>query len=163
MAVVSARMSLPDGSPVPAGAVEFTLGTVVVRYNVNSNGVASGRLPVRVASGQHFLTARYVANSAYLGTAEQAPFSVSRQPSRCAISKTLSGGRFTVTGTLRDAANRAIVGQSMQFRFNNRTWKAIRTDRYGRASVTVNAARGLYTIALPSNAYYVGCSASFRY
>ena len=162
LAIVSARMSLPDGSPVPAGTVEFTLGTVVVHYPVNSNGVASGRLPVKVAPGQHVITARYLANSAYLGTAEQAPFSVSRMPARCAISRTTSGGNYVVTATLRDAAGKALVNQAVNFLYNGRTWKALRTDRTGRASATIAAKRGTYTVAMATTTYYTGCSASFR-
>jgi len=161
MAVVSARMTLADGSPVPAGAVEFTLGTVVVRYNVDANGVATGRLPVKVAAGEHVVTARYRANAAYLGAAEQAPFTVTKMPTRCAISRASSGSSYVVTGTLRDAAGRAMAGQSMHFLFNDRTWKAVTTDRNGRASVTVAAKHGKYGIAFPANAYYAGCSASF--
>ena len=161
-ALVSARVALPDGSPVPTGSVDFTLGGVTARFPVNGSGVASGRMPVRAAAGDHIMTVTYVANSAFLGTREQVPFSVSRMPTRCAISRTTSGSGWVVTGTLRDAAGRAVAGQSLLFSYNGRTWKAVRTDRTGRASVTVPANRGTYGVALPANAYYTGCSASFR-
>ena len=161
-APVSAKVTLPDGSPVPTGSVEFVLGGVTTRFPVNSSGIAAGRMPVRAGAGEQFMTVQYVANSAYLGTREQVPFSVSRMPTRCAVARTVVNGSYVITGTLRDAAGRAVVGQSLLFSYNNRTWKAVKTDRNGRASVTVAPRAGTYAVALPTNAYYTGCSAALR-
>ncbi|HEX8004660.1 MAG TPA: hypothetical protein VF519_18390 [Mycobacteriales bacterium] len=160
---VSAKVTLPDGTPVPTGRVEFAVGSDRVTLPVNSSGVASGRLPLRSsAPGDYVMTVRYVANSAYLGSAEQAPFKVLRMPTGCAIGRSTSGGYYVVTGTLRDRLGRAVVGQALTFWYNGRAFRSVRTDRNGRAQATAPIRSGTYTVSLPATTHYLGCSASFR-
>jgi hypothetical protein len=161
-ALVEAHVTTAEDAPVPAGKVEFTLGSVKGTANVSTTGVARMYLPVRVAPGSALLGIRYLGSAPFDASAKQAPITIDRMPTSCAIAKRTTSSGWVITATLKDAKGRALGGQSILFAFDGKTHHSIKTDKTGHASLTVPARHGTQTVTFRTTSLYTGCSASLK-
>jgi hypothetical protein len=159
---LSAKVTTPDGAPVPTGSVAFTLGSQTVAADVAPDGTATATLRVRSTAGGYVMRVEFQPSEAFATSAQQVPFTVVRMPTRCLVTHQLTSRGMVLTGTFKDANGKLLAGQPIVFTFNGKTYKTVTSGSNGKASATLPAGHGTYATALRAGSRYAGCSASYK-
>ncbi|WP_307795685.1 choice-of-anchor P family protein [Actinacidiphila acididurans] len=85
--VASARVT-SGGAPVPAGRVEFTLGSASCGTTVDTSGAAACQLTPRDRPGRTTLRVRYSGTQDYAASSADVPFTVNKEPTNLAYTGT---------------------------------------------------------------------------
>jgi hypothetical protein len=159
---VAAKVTMGDGTPVPAGTITFTLGDQTVAADLAPDGTAATTLHIRPTAGTYVMQVEFQPNDAFATSAQQVPFSVTRMPTRCVVTHQLTSRGMVLTGTFKDAAGKVLAGQSIVFTFGGKTYKTVTSGSTGKATATLPGGHGTYAATLRTTSRYASCSATYK-
>jgi hypothetical protein len=160
---LSATLVDDHGQPVNGGSVSFSLGAQSVGMLANSAGLVSLAVPLnQIGDANYPLTAIYLGDSKYLGSADGATFRINKRKTSTAYVGDLLGNPnklVVLAAKVTDELGQPEVGAAVTFTVGSQTASAV-TDSTGLASapLTLNQNPGTYVlnVTTAANGFYLG-------
>ena len=149
--------TLVDEKGNPLGGKPVSIGFNANVYNRITKDDGTAKLQINLqSSGTYTFAIHFDGDENYTGAFEVAKIVVNKQkPKMTASSVTYkaSASTKTLTATLKTKAGNPIVGRTVKFTVNNKTYSA-KTDENGVAKVNVSLNKaGSYSVLIASNEY----------